>query len=135
MRTLWNALYFITEFNCEAWRDRVTLQPATFYHISTFSFRFHFNFFFFSLELRNSFVPLICFHFAAPLGNGLPLMQLNSFIWIEPLAHQTPRFATLSHNLQHWFLKRSSPASTKQGTARLFLPSTYDLQGQRIKSI
>jgi len=80
-----------------------------------------------SLELRNSFVPLICFHLAAPLSNSLPLTQLHiSFTSLEPLAHHTPRFATHCCNLQHWFSKRHSPASTKQGTAILFLPSSYE---------
>ena len=94
-----------------AWQS--FFKPATFYHISTFSFWFHFNFFSPSLKLRNSFVPLICFHLAAPLGNGLPLVQLDiSFTWMEPLVRQTPRFAIHPCNLQHWFLKRRSPACT-----------------------
>jgi hypothetical protein len=130
------SIYFIAKFNCEAWRDSHFTNCYILSHFNIF-FPISFQYFFFHIGIRKwSFVPVICFHLAAPLGNGRPLMQLdNSFIWMEPLAHQAPRFATHSCNIQHWFSKRRSPVCSKWRTAILFLLSSYTLQRKRIKCI
>jgi hypothetical protein len=87
----------------------------------------------FQLFFGIGMMPLISFHLAASVGDGLPLMQLdNSSIWMEPLAQQTPSFATHSFTLQHLFSNRWTPVRPNLGTARLFLSSSYELQGKYI---
>jgi hypothetical protein len=79
--------YVFHIFNCRIQLRNMTWQShfTTCHILSHFniSFQIYFNFFF-----QIGMVPHISFHLAAPLGDGLPLMQLdNSFMWMEPLAH------------------------------------------------
>jgi len=87
--------------------------------------------FFPSLELRNSFYlfPPCC-----------ASRYRSSTHAVTHLIHTTGATRTSYTSIckaflqsMRWFSKRHSPASTKQGTARLFLPSSYELKDNVLK--